>query len=54
MPKVKGNFHVDQPTCGHKGPIQAASNPATGQWEGKCVQCGAPAKVRLEVTSVEP
>ncbi len=47
MGKVQVTFKVDSPSCGHKGPIQGAQDPATGEWTGKCVQCGAPAKVEM-------
>jgi transcription elongation factor Elf1 len=51
MPKIKGNLKVDAPSCGHGGPIQCTFDPKTGHWIGKCAQCGAPAKVEMEITS---
>ena len=51
MPKIKGNIKVHPPSCGHKGPIQGFMNVRTGEWTGKCAQCGAPAKIEMEITS---
>jgi hypothetical protein len=47
MPKIKGQFKVDPPACGHEGPIQATFNSVTMKAEGKCVKCGAPANVEF-------
>jgi hypothetical protein len=52
MPTAKGNLKVSPPTCGHVGPIQGTMNPATGKWEGKCAQCGAPTKIEMEITEI--
>jgi hypothetical protein len=45
---------VHPPTCGHKGPIQGTMNVKTGEWTGKCAQCGAPAKIEMEVHGKDP
>lgn len=50
MPKVQGNLKVHPPTCGHKGPITGTLDKNTGEWSGKCAQCGAPAKIEMEIT----
>ncbi len=47
MSKVKGNFTVHEPSCGHKAGITAAINKLTGEVKGSCAQCGAPAKVEM-------
>jgi hypothetical protein len=49
MPKIKGNVKVHPPTCGHQGPITGEFNIKTGQWVGKCAQCGAAAKIEMEL-----
>jgi hypothetical protein len=54
MPKIKGNIKVHPPTCGHKGPIQGTMNVKTGEWTGKWAQCGAPAKIEMEVHGKDP
>ena len=47
--KIKANVKVHPPSCGHKGPIQGVMNRTTGEWTGKCAQCGAPAKIEMEL-----
>jgi hypothetical protein len=49
MPKIKANVTVHPPACGHKGPITGTFNAKTGEWSGKCAQCGAPAKIEMNV-----
>jgi hypothetical protein len=49
MATSKHNLKVDAPTCGHNAGIQAAMNPNTGEWLGRCPQCGAPAKVEMQI-----
>jgi len=51
MPKIQGNLKVHPPACGHKGPITSTFDEKAGEWSGKCVQCGAPAKIEVEITS---
>jgi hypothetical protein len=53
MPTIKGNVIVHPPSCGHKGPIRGEMDKKTGKWIGKCAQCGAPAKIDMEITSAE-
>jgi hypothetical protein len=50
MPKLKGNLKVHPPSCGHTGPIKGVLN-SKGEWTGRCAQCGAPAKIEMEITS---
>lgn len=49
MATSKHQLIVGEPTCGHKAGINAMMNPATGEWFGKCPQCGAPAKVEMQI-----
>jgi hypothetical protein len=49
MATSKHQLKVDDPACGHKAGIQAAMNPKTGEWIGKCPKCGAPAKVEMQI-----
>lgn len=49
MATSKHQLKVDAPSCGHNAGIQAAMNPKTGEWIGKCPQCGASAKVEMQI-----
>jgi hypothetical protein len=49
MVTTKHNLSVGDPGCGHKAGIRAAMNPQTGDWRGWCPECGAPAKVEMQI-----
>jgi len=49
MATSKHQVKVGAPTCGHNAGIQATMNPKSGEWIGKCAQCGAPAKVEMQI-----
>ena len=49
MATSKHQLKVDAPSCGHNAGIQALMNPRTGEWIGRCAECGAPAKVEMQI-----
>lgn len=49
LDKLKMRLKVTTLPCGHSEGVLAKMNPETGAWTGKCVQCGAPAGVEVNI-----